>query len=392
MPMWAAFRRGPGDDRTRGLPQLTALRFVAAALVLASHLTFLGAHTWPAVRWFFDEFLFRGYVGVSFFYVLSGFVVGLAYERQLLGGAMSRAHYLALRLARMLPLHWLVTAPLLCWVLIKDQQPPLSTIVLNLALLQTWVADIEVYFSLNGPSWSLSNEIFFSMLLPWLVLLRTRILAQGIAAGASAVAFLALASLTPVGAHWLPVRLHQFLFEINPVVRSLEFATGLLLLRLYLSRRGEWRASTGTELAALAAWPLLMLGLSLSGLPSQFHQLVTLPFMALVVYVMACGGGAVTRFLSAPVMVLLGDASFALYMTHLLVVNFMEVVAGKLGHAQPGLLFAGGLALFCVLFSILVHRVLERPLHYWLKDRLDHHFRARSKGWPVVGSADTTSG
>ena len=372
-----SFEFSPADRRTPGFPQLTTLRFLAAMLVLGSHLGFLGHHAQPFVRDLYESFLSRGYIGVSFFYVLSGFVVGHAYERRLLDRTISRAHYFSLRIARIFPLHWIVTAPLLFWMLLKGHEPPSSTILLNLSLLQTWVADLNVYFSLNGPSWSLSNEIFFSMLLPWLVLIRTPVLRRLLVAGAGLVALLAIAVQTPAGLQVFPVRIHQFLFEINPVVRTLEFAAGLLMLRLHRENGSTWKASTTAELGALAAWPAIMLAFGFSGLPSAFHQLLTLPFMAMLVYVMARGGGQVSRTLSRRWLVLLGDASFVLYLTHLLIVNFTEVVAGKLGYARPGVAVAIGLAIFCVMFSVLVHCVLERPLQCYLRDRLDRYFIAR---------------
>jgi peptidoglycan/LPS O-acetylase OafA/YrhL len=374
MPPSSVFRAA--DRRLPGFPQLTTLRFLAAMLVLGSHLGFLAQHAQPVVRDLYDCFLSRGYIGVSFFYVLSGFVLGHAYERRLRDRTISRAHYFSLRIARIFPLHWIVTAPLLFWVLLKGHEPTPSTVILNLSLLQTWVADISVYFSLNGPSWSISNEIFFSLLLPWLVLIPTPSLKRLLIVGAGLVALLAIAVQTPAGLQVFPVRIHQFLFEINPVVRTLEFAVGLLMLRLYRENGSTWKASTAAELVALATWPAMMLGLSFSGLPSAFHQLLTLPLMATLIYVMARGGGQISRLLSRRWLVLLGDASFALYLTHLLIVNFTEVVAGKLGY-PPGLLVATGLAIFCVLFSVLVHCVLERPLHYYLRDRLDRYFTAR---------------
>jgi peptidoglycan/LPS O-acetylase OafA/YrhL len=55
---------------------------------------------------------FTGYAGVSFFFMLSGYILAHTYQRRLAERRIGLRHYLVLRLARILPLHWLVGVPL----------------------------------------------------------------------------------------------------------------------------------------------------------------------------------------------------------------------------------------------------------------------------------------
>ena len=85
------------------IPSLTALRFVAAAAVFAFHIdhTFLpgafGALT-PLVR--------KGYLGVDFFFILSGFILTHVYAPQMDAGTFKSRAFFAHRFARVYPVHF----------------------------------------------------------------------------------------------------------------------------------------------------------------------------------------------------------------------------------------------------------------------------------------------
>ena len=160
------------------IEQLTSLRFFAALAVLASHLWPLAEEPnplQPIARTLFHE----GYAGVSFFFMLSGFILSHTYQAKLTSGAISRGKYLTLRVARIAPLHWLCGVPLAIWALATVGGPEsglgsLPSSLTNLALLQSWVPQVKWYFSLNEPSWSLSDELFFYTMFVWLAFLPLR--------------------------------------------------------------------------------------------------------------------------------------------------------------------------------------------------------------------------
>jgi peptidoglycan/LPS O-acetylase OafA/YrhL len=341
------------------LDQLTALRFFAALAVVASHLWPLAEEPnllQPLARTLFHE----GYAGVSFFFMLSGYILAHTYQAKLTSRTITRRRYLALRLARIAPLHWLVGLPLGAWALLQSGWAMAPKVALNLALLQAWVPNPDWYFTVNEPSWSLSDEAFFYTIFAGLAFLSPRRLALL----AAALLALNLATVlwridTGQGAIILNDRntLTHWLTYINPLARSLDFITGMVIYHLPRRSKGTAPeiAATALLLGAMVAYPLL-------GLPDIWRmQLAYLPLMALVIWTFGQGAGALSRHLAAsPRLVLLGDASFALYLVHLPVLHAGLALQDSLD--LPWLAWAGAVTLVAIALSVAVFVWVETPL------------------------------
>jgi peptidoglycan/LPS O-acetylase OafA/YrhL len=137
-------------DRNSLIRPLTSLRFFAALLVLAHH--YFG--------------FMAGFSGVTFFYVLSGYILTVNYADRV-GSWREVKLFWWKRFARIYPTHLLVLAAAIPF------GSSLSVLPINLLLLHSWVPVQSVFFSFNGPSWSISNEAAFYGVFPWLVLLAT---------------------------------------------------------------------------------------------------------------------------------------------------------------------------------------------------------------------------
>lgn len=79
---------------------LTSLRLIFALMVF-------GAHCYVVDDFFDVHFFKEGFVGVSFFFVLSGFIIAYNYQEKLQTGEVSRRTFWVARIARVYPLHWL---------------------------------------------------------------------------------------------------------------------------------------------------------------------------------------------------------------------------------------------------------------------------------------------
>ena len=189
---------------------MTALRFAAALLVFFFHAYFTGT---VATR--------GGYVGVSFFFVLSGFV--LMWSRR---PGEHAARFYWHRFARIWPLHALVVVLILVFGLAAEGVPT------NLTLLD----GLPVQDLVNPPSWSLTDEAFFYAVFPLLAALiagrRHLTAAAAATVGWAFVTGLAVAVIVGVGpsadAWGLAYRL--------PFVRVGEFALGIVIA--VMVRRG----------------------------------------------------------------------------------------------------------------------------------------------------------
>ena len=79
---------------------LTSLRFIFALMVF-------GAHCYTIDKFFDTHFFKEGFVGVSFFFVLSGFIIAYNYQKKFSENKITKRAFWVARIARIYPLHWL---------------------------------------------------------------------------------------------------------------------------------------------------------------------------------------------------------------------------------------------------------------------------------------------
>ena len=309
------------------LDGLTALRFFAALAVMLFHYF---TQYMPAAgqRHGLELVIGHGYTGVTFFFMLSGFILAYTYAEADFSRPAAVARYLQARVARIMPLYLLslvVAAPIYADALINSQPDLYLTLfgtapVLAPLALQAWVPGAAA--SINFPTWSVSNEAFFyvmfPLLLPVLLLRPVRWLA---AAGLYMVVLWALtvwlwgefgAGLglmdSTKGAPPITRLVAQFI-KFFPLCHLHEFVAGMLLHVLW--RRGGWRWSGPALLAGGAALFLALTGLT--GMvpdPVDHNGPMILPLSLLIL------GGANIRDGWPGPLVFLGKASYGMYLFH----------------------------------------------------------------------------
>ena len=94
---------------TQGIPSLTGLRGIAAAWVLLFHIGLQARYVDPLIGQVLSTVAGGGFLGVDFFFVLSGFVIALNYSGDAAPTSVrSYLHFLKKRLARIYPVHVMV--------------------------------------------------------------------------------------------------------------------------------------------------------------------------------------------------------------------------------------------------------------------------------------------
>ncbi|MFJ9691423.1 acyltransferase family protein [Kitasatospora sp. NPDC101183] len=233
---------GAGAARSRHLP-LDGVRFIPMFLIFLSHV----ALTVPFASLSFTKSYFKyfggvGQIGVSFFFVLSGFVLAWTARRK-----DTVLAFLRRRIVRIYPIH--VVTLLLALAVFGTAMTTLDSSLANLALIQSWSSEPRWFNSLNAPSWSLSPLLFFYVAFPLLHRLLHRLRPQFLwwCAGAMVALVIALPAVvralvpadpaappffraTSMKAFWL--------VEIFPPSRLPEFALGMVLA--YLVKSGRW--------------------------------------------------------------------------------------------------------------------------------------------------------
>jgi Predicted acyltransferases len=133
------------------IEQLTFTRFLAAILIVIYHFGLdIFPFNHPAVSFIFKQ----ANICVSYFFVLSGFVMMIAYGRK---SNISFFKFMQSRFARLYPVYLL--ALLLYLWLTRHYHFGLTNIILSTFIVQSWVPGKPL--SLNYPGWALSVEIFF---------------------------------------------------------------------------------------------------------------------------------------------------------------------------------------------------------------------------------------
>lgn len=338
-----------GTTAGHRLESLTGLRFMAALVVVGFHLVLLfpSAPYGPVAH-----FLGQGPTGVSFFFVISGFV--LTWSRRREDGA---ARFYRRRLARIGPSHivtWVVIGVLLVAASVPRALGPVGG---SLFLLQPWIPSSHYWNAMNVPSWSLGCEVFFYALFPFLAAglfrlgsrSRRALLVGGVLAVLVIAAVTAPASYGTTG-YWL---LYFF-----PPTRLIEFVIGMLLALEVTG--GSWpRIGLGPALAVAGA------AYAAAGWAPTSYRVVA---VTLVPFIMLIGAAA-QRDLSgrpslwnSPVMVRLGMWSFALYLAHFPVMVALALVEGPVHLGLAGGLANAALVLvLCLGAAAVLYRLVERP-------------------------------
>ena len=321
------------NSKTERFRALSSLRFVAAILIVLCHFHYI---FWPWDVWGpFEDFS----AVVSFFLMLSGFMLTLAY------GPMTwpqAGRFITLRLARIWPLHLLMLG-VTFWLLpiIRDQTMTLkeSTSILwaSIFLLQAWLPVQDYFFSFNVITWYLSTLLACYLAFPLLI----RNFAQ------TWPWKLGVGLLLLVGAFGLsldkPLFAHhgisgQGWLYVSPLSRMFEFIVGMCAALFYQWLQSRYPKTMG-QATVLEALALLLVGLAMASSSVMAHLLGHIPiwgklltyyasfagatlfpfFLLLIVFAME--RGYFSRLLAHPAPVLLGELSFGIYLMHVTLIH-----------------------------------------------------------------------
>jgi peptidoglycan/LPS O-acetylase OafA/YrhL len=358
----------PTTSQSRGaaLPALTGLRFFAAIYVVFYHFVSPDFHT--SIKPL-QNILSAGYSAVGFFFVLSGFVLSYSYLRLDRQATLNRVSFWKARFSRIYPaylLAFLLAAPFQIFgsLHVNHWRVALEKLtlggVLVLTLLQAWTPWTAWYW--NIPAWSLSVEVFCYFCFPFAALVVGKLRSRACLLAAAGVWLLGL--IVPVLYCALrhieaqpPFPMMQLAIETNPLLRLPEFLIGMLAGRIF-ARGLRWDRRVVPVLSILAL-ALFILALSCSSILPRLllSNSILTPISALLIFTLAHQSGALAKFLSFPVLTVLGEASYAIY-----ILQYPVSYLLKLNHetfsGQRFLIFLAAL----IGFSIFTFYFLEQPL------------------------------
>lgn len=335
---------------------MDGLRGLAAIGVLFFHLSIVGA----------TQLVPRGYLAVDFFFILSGFVLSLSYERKLT--AIRLRAFARIRAIRMFPLSifglLLGTVYFLFrFLLLPDSQYSLPDIAagtaFNILLLpKPWIsaAPTDTIFPANTPLWSLSLELAVNLL--WVLVLprlRTVVLVVVLIPTAAILAIVIVNSgHADLGAIW-PTYCGGLLRAV------FGFFMGVLLWRLHTTSA----RSIVSPLAPWLACGALAFILAVPGQMPIFDIVaITLAFPMILYASISMQhriDGRLLRFL--------GDISYPLYATHVPVLMWVVGIAKALKLENMASLLAFAAVPLCIVFAALLTKFYDEPIRRTLSGR-----------------------
>ena len=368
-------------ERRPPLPALTGLRTLLALTILMFHFTPAGLastkHPWLTLYPIIDI----GYVFVSFFFLISGFILSYNYAHR--PGGVRRADFWMARFSRLYPVYLLTMLISIPMLMLEWRSRSHGAFWMGATatplLLQGFFPHLATFW--NTVSWTLSCEVVLYIAFPFLLKLRwpesPRLLA------AMVIGFWML-GLVPHTIYWLtnPDHLPQPVtrysdgtwletLKYTPVAYLCTFLAGLTLGRLHdaakLTARGRTVAGlAGFTLAGLAVYtvaprvPYILV-----------HGGLFTPIWSLVILGLA-GVSPLARIFSVRPLVAVGTSTYALYLLHFNVFQLLQWhrVAERLGVTKldPWISYV-----FVVALAMAVRRWVEHPcqqaIQAWWKRR-----------------------
>lgn len=364
---------------------LTGMRFFAAFLVLLMH--FSDYVNFPNILL---PIIKAGGIGVSFFFVLSGFLLYIRYgqifeeknsKKDILNFYKSRffriypAYFLGLLIVTII--HYTASIKL------EEnffQNIGISSWIINLFAFQTFSTSIITQQFWNAPSWSVSTELFFYLIFPFFIYYFTRHIQSCynliLAIVLFFVVWVLLRTVVVFGsfAGWFDKLFWvDYLSDRNFFWRFWEFGIGVLAGKLLITQQVNFLRSqlnrnvilfTSIAIICMIAYTPWPLG-EMSQLLARVMRLAilnTIPF-AIIIAVFCSGENFLSRAIENKFTLYLGECSFAIYIYHWsfwLILDYSQ---------KKGIVVTPTIVLFCILGTIILSMIsysfYENPLKNW---------------------------
>lgn len=334
-------------SKVRTVETLQFLRFVAAGLVVLSHISYYIHNRADSGFPIFGALA----QGVALFFVISGFIMTVTSNPQV-GREGAVSYFTLSRIIRIVPLYWAVNiAKLVGLVVVPGMiaaNPTVSNVILSFLFLPAKNADgiVEAFY---GVGWSLNFEMAFYALFAFALLIKVRpalivipilllalLIAQFKTEGWSAVAYL-----------------------LSPTL--LNFIWGILIAEWYLTNR---TLPSGVSIVLVLIGFLTMFveapGFQILIDTKLSYGVIVLGFVALEKQI----GKHIPRLFSY-----LGDSSYSLYLTHPMFGVFAVIAIDRLLPWCPSWLLFVISTIMSFVFASLVHSYFEKPVTQGLRKR-----------------------
>lgn len=343
------------------IEQLTFTRFIAAVAIVIFH---FGRDSQIFSNEYVSFIFNNANIGVSYFFVLSGFVMIIAYQNR----TVSFFNYLKNRFARIYPVY--VLAIILMVVIQSFSSFNKEDLFLNLTMLQSWISGKAQ--TVNYPGWSLSVELFFYISFPFLlnyIYSKKNLKVISI----SVLLFWLLSQLLFHGIINGMITIPYYTIEdafYHPILHINEFLIGNLAGLYFIKKRDAIQKKNFLPLILvlfLGSLALLKFKIGLN-----FHNGFLAVVFVPIIYLLSRSNDIITKLISKKPFVFLGEISYSIYILQVPVWLFlsdyrMEKYFGFSKTSDVSASFFMRLFIL-IIFSSLCYLYFEKPLRKKIKN------------------------
>ncbi|MBP5328967.1 MAG: acyltransferase [Spirochaetaceae bacterium] len=354
------------------IKSLNGLRFIFALLVVLCHYILPAPYNCSL----FSE---GGTIGVHFFFVLSGFLLTLQYEDKIKDMNFKPIPFLLKKIAKLYPLHIII---FLFWFIWTLKTNPISFDLIkkaffNVLLLQSYIPNINYYFSFNTLSWYLCDILFLYVVFalfakyfynskkPLILIL---------------ILDLILSAILILFGHYVK-SIDEFVFYIFPPVHLIDLLTGIWLCMLYKKIKDTELPSFVFIFFEIAAVAVFVLTVLISPrIPTKYRISFLYIFaMSFIVFVFALTDkkGPLAKLFSTKFFQFLGSISFSLYMIHLYMQHFVGLFLDRYNTYNDYPLVFFAVYLIATLFlSYICQKYFVNPIYTKQRNRIDEKYNS----------------
>lgn len=348
------------------LDQLTFTRFLAAIAIVIYH---DGAEIFPFNQSIFKTLFEHANLGVSYFFVLSGFVMIVAYYKK---ERISYYQYYLNRVARIYPVYIVGLLLVLPFYLRHSKDLSIASFILSATCFQAWIPAFAL--NLNAPEWSVSVEVLFYLTFPFLF----NKIYKRYSWKKLVIPVLFVWIISQITFNYLfhstfytgyPSNNHNLLYYF-PLFHINEFLIGNIAGIIYMKTENKRQNYNLPIIMSVILFIFIIQFNSNSNININinFHNGGLAILFAIFILLLSLNDSQITKFFSLKELVFLGEISFGIYILQLPVGVYTKAVLKIIGIANATLIFYIYLSVLMIT-SAASYLFVERPLRDIIRDK-----------------------
>jgi peptidoglycan/LPS O-acetylase OafA/YrhL len=376
---------------------LTFTRFIAAFCIVIYHGICLNQAVFPFNNEYLNKFFIHGNSAVVYFFLLSGFIMAINNDEK----KVNKKKYWIDRFSRIYPVYFLgilvvIFFPLFGKIIdfVKYDNSTLyqalilgldetlaylkinyTGLILNLFLIQSWFTDFR--YAISAPNWSLSTEIFFYFLFPFIFPIITNF---------NKNTFLLVVTLI-----WLLISIFfgyfgNVFFKNSDIQQIINMPIAYIHIFLLGLTVGWWiKKSSFEERIKMRNGTFLIAAiftinyLFFDGFNNFHHTLMyqSSIFLWIILTIVSVKSKSIIEFLTRKEFLVLGDLSYSLYILHLPISIYVSLVFSSLNYSPTQVFYIS--TIISLASSYICLKFYEFPMRNFVKNHLYRYFHIQNK-------------